>query len=247
MRHYRVVMAVLAALLLASCGGGDAPTREPPEATPVSPVEPVEPVEPPTQPIVTVTSTPATPTATTTTTPTATPVASATATPPLSPEEQRVADAAIERMADWLGVAANFVALDSIEAVTWTDGCLDVSRPGRFCTLALVPGYRIILRFNDEANYEVRTDRDGRSIVWSPGSVNRGRFEQVTPSGYVRITGEAFSATIEPGVLELRLRPGSAFGVPLDELDEGDLVEVGWAGWPSADVGVLISIDRVAQ
>lgn len=255
MRHYGVGMAVLAALLLASCGGSGAPPSPTPESTPVSPVEP------PTQPTVTVTSTPAPrptttagPTATRTATatntpapPTATPVASATATPTLTAEQERVVARAMELFSQWVDFAPDLVTLDSIEAVTWTDGCLEVSRPGLACTQALVPGFRVLLRLRDQGGYEVRTDRGGRQFAWAPEWVHEAAFEGLSDSGLLRVSGEAFAGAIDPGFAQLRVVPGTLLGVVLETLNEGDLVVIGADFLPSSDVSVLVWIERAPE
>jgi hypothetical protein len=59
---------------------------------------------------------------------------------------------------------------DEIEVVTyqsaqWPDGCLGLSEPGEACTLAIVPGWLIIMAV-DNRTYEIRTDEMGEQTRW---------------------------------------------------------------------------------
>jgi hypothetical protein len=59
---------------------------------------------------------------------------------------------------------------DEIEIVTyqsaqWPDGCLGLSEPGEACTLAIVPGWLIIMAV-DNRTYEIRTDEMGEQTRW---------------------------------------------------------------------------------
>ena len=57
--------------------------------------------------------------------------------------------------------------LRSVEAVQWTDTCLNIPQPGRVCASMIVPGYRIILGYSGQ-RYEVHTDQLGDIVYWFP-------------------------------------------------------------------------------
>jgi len=74
----------------------------------------------------------------------------------LSPAQR----AAIQMLADSFGVSVDQIRLVSTEAVDWPDGCLGIQEPGMACTLAIVPGFRIVLEAQGR-QYEYRTNQDG--------------------------------------------------------------------------------------
>jgi hypothetical protein len=59
--------------------------------------------------------------------------------------------------------AAEIVMVEAIQ-VDWRDGCLEAGGPNVMCTMAIVPGYRLIMDAAGES-YEVRTDRAGNQVV----------------------------------------------------------------------------------
>ncbi len=63
-----------------------------------------------------------------------------------------------------LEVAADEVKVASVEEVTWSDASLGCPKPGMDYTMALVPGYRIVLEVAGE-QYEYHTD-EGRRFVF---------------------------------------------------------------------------------
>ncbi|MEK7312632.1 MAG: hypothetical protein AAB382_11725, partial [Chloroflexota bacterium] len=62
-----------------------------------------------------------------------------------------------------LGISIAQIRLVTTEAVDWPDGCLGIQEPGVACTMAIVPGFRIVLEAQGR-QYEYRTNQDG-SIV----------------------------------------------------------------------------------
>lgn len=72
--------------------------------------------------------------------------------------------AAIQAISAKYGVPADQVKLVSTEAVTWSNGCLDIVLPGVMCTQALVDGFRIIMEANGQ-QYEFHTNQDGSSVI----------------------------------------------------------------------------------
>ena len=49
----------------------------------------------------------------------------------------------------------------SYEHVEWRDGCLELAEPDEMCTMALVPGWRVVIE-NDGQTYLYHTDETGR-------------------------------------------------------------------------------------
>ncbi|MEP0805902.1 MAG: hypothetical protein HRF47_10445 [Chloroflexota bacterium] len=82
----------------------------------------------------------------------------------LTPAQQ----AALTLLSQTLNLPADQLTILSTEAVTWSNGCLDVERPGMMCTQALVEGYRIIVEA-DGREYEVRTNETGSMTVIANG------------------------------------------------------------------------------
>ncbi len=83
----------------------------------------------------------------------------------LTPAQQ----AAIALLAQTLSLPSARLTIVSTEAVTWSNGCLDVERPGMMCTQALVEGYRMIVEANGR-EYEVRTNQTGSMAVIANGT-----------------------------------------------------------------------------
>lgn len=66
-----------------------------------------------------------------------------------------VADAATRS-----GIAQSEITVKSAESVTWPDGSLGCPQPGVMYTQMIVPGYRIVLRANDQ-EYDYRAGQKG--------------------------------------------------------------------------------------
>ncbi len=73
------------------------------------------------------------------------------------------AAAAAQVLARQLGIPPSAVRLISMVEVVWRDGCLDLAKPDEMCTLALVPGYRIVLEA-DGRQYVFHTNRSGSQV-----------------------------------------------------------------------------------
>lgn len=80
-------------------------------------------------------------------------------------------EAARKFLADRLKVDLGLVKVSNITEVTWPDGCLGVQKPNAACTMALVPGYKVILEVLG-ASYEVHTNQDGKQIVLAEGGLS---------------------------------------------------------------------------
>ncbi len=150
-------------------------------------------------------------------------------------------NAAIEALATWLGPAgdASAITVASVEAVTWSDGCLEVGRAGQACTEALVEGYRIELALGD-AVYEVRTDLGGDVVVWAPSVQILVRFQEAA-------TNSVTFTTDDGGTIEAQPVPGTGYGVELASLAEGDAVGVALADTPQGGGVLLVWVDPVFQ
>jgi hypothetical protein len=71
--------------------------------------------------------------------------------------------AAQSALAEHLEIEMADVTLISVEHVEWSDGCLGLAGPDEMCTMAIVPGWRVMLSV-DETEYEVRTDETGSYV-----------------------------------------------------------------------------------
>jgi hypothetical protein len=85
-----------------------------------------------------------------------------------APEDSPAVQAAITALAAQLNVDAQRISVISVEEVEWPDGCLGITKPDQMCTMAIVPGYRVMLDV-DGTPHEVRTNRNGRQIAIAPG------------------------------------------------------------------------------
>ncbi len=89
--------------------------------------------------------------------PTSTPIPSPTPLPvDLTPAQR----AALNALMEALNLPADQITFISTEAVEWPDGCLGLHRIDVMCTMATVPGFRIILEANGQ-QYVYHTNQDG--------------------------------------------------------------------------------------
>jgi hypothetical protein len=72
--------------------------------------------------------------------------------------------AAVQALADGLGINMDQIKVVSVEAIDWPNGCLGVQRMGVMCTQQIVPGFRIILEANGQ-QYEYHTNSSGSELV----------------------------------------------------------------------------------
>lgn len=86
--------------------------------------------------------------------------------PPLTEAEFAVS-AARSFLAGILGVDEDMIKLVSQQEVEWRDGCLGLPEKDEMCTLALVPGYRIVLESGGML-YELRTSSSGMAVRMQP-------------------------------------------------------------------------------
>ena len=86
-----------------------------------------------------------------------------TSQPPASQPGGRLDDAAaaaVEHLAERLGVEPVVITVGVDERVTWRDGSLGCPEPGKFYTQALVPGRRLVLSAGGE-RFAYHAGRDG--------------------------------------------------------------------------------------
>jgi hypothetical protein len=68
---------------------------------------------------------------------------------PAGPFDDEVA-AAIEDAVDRTGANPDAITVETVERVTWPDGSIGCPEPDQMYTMALVEGYRIVLRADGE-------------------------------------------------------------------------------------------------
>ena len=72
-------------------------------------------------------------------------------------------------LSDYLKVDASAITLLSLTEENWPDGCLGIHKQGIMCTMAIVPGYRVLLQALG-ATYEIRTNQSGKTVaLYDPG------------------------------------------------------------------------------
>lgn len=160
---------------------------------------------------------------------------------PLPGGSERAVEGAIDALARWLGPAGDRDSIEvvSVEEVDWPDGCLGIHRVGRVCTMAIVPGFRVMLGLG-QATYEVRTDTTGRVTAWAPQVRIPARFVEAGPN-------VVLLETDDDGRIDAQLVPGSDLGVDLDELSRGDPVGAALAPAPQRDGQLVVWLDPPAE
>ncbi len=78
-------------------------------------------------------------------------------------ELPEAAAAAAQMLAERLGIPLDAIRLIAMEEVEWRNGCLELAGPDEMCTLALVPGYRIVLEAAGQ-QYVFHTNRSGSQV-----------------------------------------------------------------------------------
>ena len=146
----------------------------------------------------------ATPAATGTATATAAATRPSTLTPTAPPAEalEVITGNAIELMAEWLGVPATDLSVAEAEALVWPSGCLGVAEPGVFCTQALVPGFRIVLRDAFDGLHRIHAGTQG-AVRWAGEAVVSGTI--------VAVQGAAITIDAPGGQLVALASPGTRY------------------------------------
>ncbi|MBS3903063.1 MAG: hypothetical protein KGZ30_01660 [Anaplasmataceae bacterium] len=52
----------------------------------------------------------------------------------------------------------------TVEATDWPNGCLGLEKEGEVCTQVIVPGFKVVLKF-DGTDYTFRTDTEGTIVI----------------------------------------------------------------------------------
>jgi len=79
-------------------------------------------------------------------------------------DQEPGAHAAVNYLADELGIPAEDIDVMSVKAYEWPDASLGCPEPGKSYAQVVTPGYRVILEA-DGVRYEVHTDERGRTMV----------------------------------------------------------------------------------
>lgn len=87
---------------------------------------------------------------------------------PMRPSLDQVVAAARADAARRSGRAADTLRLVSAERVTWPDGSLGCPRPGMAYTMALVPGFRVVLADGGE-RFDYHADQRGQLLLCPAG------------------------------------------------------------------------------
>ncbi len=87
------------------------------------------------------------------------------------PESEAAVNAAVQALAERLGVEGSTITLVSVEKAQWRDSCLGVALPGLVCAQVITPGYKIILD-SGGTQHEVHTDETGKSIAFAAQDTN---------------------------------------------------------------------------
>ncbi len=83
---------------------------------------------------------------------------------------------ALEDLAGRLGVSMDAIRVDAVVEVNWPDGSLGCPQPGQFYTQAIVPGYQILLSYQ-EKQYDYHADYNRAFLCESalqPGKAVKG-------------------------------------------------------------------------
>lgn len=81
------------------------------------------------------------------------------------PTRQEIIAEGQELLEQEVKIEAEKLELVLAEEVEWRDSCLGVDKPGQYCLEVITPGYRLIYRDSEGAEYEVHTDLSGRNKV----------------------------------------------------------------------------------
>jgi hypothetical protein len=95
----------------------------------------------------------------------------------LSTDEQAAVGAVLDAVAVTAGEQAAEATVLAVEAQEWPDGCLGLGAPDEACTLAIAPGYRIVIGPPGGLVFVYRTNFDG-SVVRFEGTQLGGGGEE---------------------------------------------------------------------
>ncbi len=86
---------------------------------------------------------------------------------PTPVEVPAAANAAVQALAQLLGLDPSQITVINVEAVEWSDSCLGIVRIDALCAQGIVPGYRVILDVNGQL-YAYHTNEEGTSLALAP-------------------------------------------------------------------------------
>ncbi len=127
----------------------------------------------------------------------------------------QAANAAVQALAQLLGLGLDEIKVIKVEAVEWSDSCLGIVRIDALCAQGIVPGYRVSLEANGQ-QYEFHTNQDGTSLALAP------------------MTGPTAAAA---AVQAARAALAKALGLSDAEIS---VVSVAPVEWPDACLGVTV-------
>lgn len=81
---------------------------------------------------------------------------------------QELLDAVFADLAEQLGASREAIEIEEAGVVTWRDGSLGCPQPGMMYTMALVPGYQIVLRAGEET-YDYHASQSGYFLLCAEG------------------------------------------------------------------------------
>lgn len=126
-------------------------------------------------------------------------------------------------LSEQLGAELSTIQVISVEATQWRDGCLELAAPDEMCTMAIVPGYRIILEAGSQ-QYVLHTNESGSQVR----AAGLPAPENVWPAATLRV----------------RATLARELGVPQRDIR---LVSVEAVEWPDACLGVYLPDEACAQ
>jgi hypothetical protein len=88
----------------------------------------------------------------------------------LSPQSNAAAEAAMQELADQLGVDAKDIKVISVSAAQWSDSCLGAPKSDEMCAEVITPGFSGILDVNG-VQYEFHSDQSGDQIRFIPPAI----------------------------------------------------------------------------
>ncbi|NJD60213.1 MAG: hypothetical protein C3F13_06425 [Anaerolineales bacterium] len=100
--------------------------------------------------------------------------------------------AAVDALSKKYNIPVGQISIVSTEAVTWTNGCLDVVIPGVLCTDVMVDGYRIIMEAIGQ-QYEFHANLDGTNVMDASQQLATLQFVVRTPGQAVTTFTPDFS------------------------------------------------------
>ena len=140
------------------------------------------------------------------------------------------AQAAQMALAQQLQLALEAVEILAVEPVDWPDGCLGLAGPEELCTQAIVPGYLVTLRAQEQF-YKFRTNLAGTAVRQEPLVVN----PDATPLG---------SGELPAAVEKARLTLAEMLGITIEEIR---IMEFHAVDWPNTCLGVEVEGEMCAE